>query len=124
MSNVDLTQLLTAADKIATARATRYAALAHLRWQRETGGLTLPDGADIVTTREGQAQIAGAVQSITAGLMTGPIDWKLASGWQQLAPDQMLSIARAVIDHVKCCFAAERVVASQMDAAPDYLLQP
>lgn len=116
MSNIDLTQLNTAEMKAAEARTKAYADLADLRWRRETGGLSLPGGMSIITTRESQAQIAGVVQSINAGLISEPIDWKLASGWQQLTTAQITSVAGAVADHVKQCFAAERAVTAQMDA--------
>lgn len=116
MSNIDLTKLITAQDKAASARAEKYADLANLRWQRETGGLALPGGMSIITTRESQAQIAGVVQSINAGLISEHVDWKLASGWQQLTTAQITAVAGAVADHVKQCFAAERAVTAQMDA--------
>lgn len=118
MSNVDLTQLITADDKSAEARAKAYADLADLRWQRETGGVTLPVGLHIITTRESQAQIAGVMQSIAAGLIAEPIDWKLASGWVEISAAQMTEIAQAVADHVKRCFAAERSVYEHMQTTP------
>ncbi|WP_323780185.1 DUF4376 domain-containing protein [Thalassovita sp.] len=96
-------------------RQLKFSALSDLRWQRETGGLDLTGGARIVTTRESQAQIAATVQSISAGMISEPIDWKLASGWQQLTTAQILAIAGAVAAHVKACFAAERAVSEQMD---------
>ena len=116
MSNIDLTQIVTAQDKAARARATAYAALADIRWHRETGGLTLPDGSRISTTRESQAQIAGVVQSIGAGLVSDQIDWKMASGWQTLSPTQVTAIAATVAGHVKRCFAAERAVCALLDS--------
>ena len=118
MSNIDLTQLITADDKAAEARAKAYADLADLRWQRETGGLSLPGGMSIVTTRESQAQIAGVVQSICAGLISEPLDWKLASGWAALSAQDVQELARAVTTHVKTCFAAERQVAEWLAAQP------
>ena len=118
MSNIDLTQLVTAADKSAAARAARQADLAELRWQHETGGLTLPDGRTVMTTRESQAQIAGVVQSINAGLISEPIDWKLASGWAALSAQDVQELARADTTHVKTCFAAERQVAEWLAAQP------
>lgn len=116
MSNIDLTQLVSAQDKTATLRTRKYAALAELRWQRETGGLTLNGGQHILTTRESQMQIASTVQSIQAGLITGPVDWKCANGWVQFAPQDILAIAQAVTSHVKRCFAAERHVFEQIQA--------
>lgn len=115
MPNIDFSRMITAEDKTSEARADKFAALADLRWQRETGGLDLTGGARIITTRESQAQIAATVQSISAGLITEPVDWKLATGWQQLSTAQIIAIAGAVADHVKRCFAAERAVTIQMD---------
>lgn len=118
MNNIDLSQLITAQTKLAKARADRMAALAELRWRSETGGLELPDGSTILTTRESQAQLSSAMQMIQAGMMTGPIDWKFASGWHQLSAEQLVSLATAVLEHVRDCFAAEKIVAAQMDATP------
>lgn len=116
MSNIDLTQLITAESQNAQARAAQYAALAALRWRHETGGLTLPDGTSVITTREAQAQIAAMAYSIGAGLVSGPTEWKFASGWQVLSAAQITSLAETVANHVKRCFAAERTVAALMDA--------
>ncbi|SER03892.1 DUF4376 domain-containing protein [Thalassovita taeanensis] len=121
MPNIDLSQLVTAEDKATTARAAKYADLADLRWQRETGGLDLPDGLSVTTTREAQAQIASTVQNISAGLITEPVAWKLASGWADLTAAQITVIAGAVTDHVRCCFTAERNVAGQLAAQPGSL---
>lgn len=118
MSNIDLKQLILASDKISVARAEKHLALADLRWQRETGGLTLPEGTHIRTTRESQAQISSVMQSITAGLITDPVDWKLTSGWVGISTEQLTEIARRVADHVKRCFAAERYVSEQMEMTP------
>ena len=101
-------QLITAEEKSTAARAARHADLAELRWQQKTGGLTLPDGRSVMTTRESQAQIAGVVQSINAGLISEPIDWKLASGWAELSAQDVQDLARAVTTYVKTCFATER----------------
>ena len=116
MSNIDLTRLITAESKEARARADKYAALAALRWQHETGGITLPDGTNVITTREAQAQIAATAYSIGAGLVSGATESKFASGWQVLSAAQMTSLAKAVANHVKWCFTAERTVAALMDA--------
>lgn len=118
MSNIDLSQMRTAADKQAARRADAMARLAELRWQHETGGLTLPDGTHVATTRQSQAQIASVMQSLEAGLITAPVDWKTASGWVQLSAAQISALAAAVALHVKACFAAERSVAEQLETLP------
>jgi hypothetical protein len=118
MSKLDLSQLITAEAKSQSARTTAFAALAALRWRRETGGLILPDGRQTLTTREAQAKLANTVTALRVGLMTGPVDWKLASGWQQMTEVEMTQLAMAVRDHVNCCFAAEQAVAEEMAAQP------
>ncbi|WP_306006452.1 DUF4376 domain-containing protein [Aquicoccus porphyridii] len=116
MSNIDLSQLITPETKQARRRAEKFAKLADLRWKRETGGISLEGGMRVNTSRESQAQIAASVQSIEAGLLTEPVDWKLETGWVELTADQILTIAQAVADHVQRCFAAERRVAARMES--------
>lgn len=116
MPNIDLGQMVTRQDKETAARQARYGALARLRWQHETGGLTLPDGAHVATTRESQSQIASTVQALQAGLVTGPVAWKFRNGWQDVTPEAFVALAQAVSDHVSRCFAAERQVCERMQA--------
>jgi hypothetical protein len=118
MSNIDLSQLISADTKLTQARAQRMAELADLRWRHETGGITLPDGTRVLTTRDCQAQLSSAVQMMKSGLMSGPVDWKLESGWQQLSAEQIETVATAVLAHVRTCFAVEKNVAFQMENTP------
>lgn len=119
MSNIDLSQMVTAEDKAVNHRTQMFAGLASLRWQRETGGIALPDGSQVSTTRESQAQITSAVNSLQNGLIVEPVAWKLASGWADLTAAQVTAVAGAVADHVKRCFAAERAMQVQMEALAD-----
>lgn len=119
--NIDLSKLVTAEEKTNQARAARYADLAELRWSREVGGLSLPDGTRVLTTRESQAQIGSVMACLQSGLLGGAMDWKLATGWVKLSPAQIADIAAAVSSHVRHCFAAERAVAEQMDTLPGNL---
>lgn len=114
MANIDLDQMITAPHKAAAARTAALARLADLRWQRETGGMELPDGSSIATTRESQAQITGMAQAIAAGLLSGPVDWKTPGGWQKVPADGIQQMARAVTAHVTRCFAAERAVSERV----------
>lgn len=93
--------------------------LAELRWRRETGGLDLPGGRRIITTRESQAQIVGVLSSISLGLIQEPVEWKLSTGWVDLSADDVTAIAGAVADHVRKCFVAEREVLSQLENTAD-----
>ena len=118
MNNITLSQLISAEEKCAQRRTDQYKALAHLRWSRETGGLALPDGTRVLTSRESQAQISGVMACLQSGLIDQPMDWKLATGWVRVTPSQIAQIAAAVSDHVRRCFAAERTVTEQMDTQP------
>lgn len=90
--------------------------LASIRWQKETGGLALPNGQIIRTSRESQQQVTGALNSIQSGLLTAPVDWKLESGWAKIDVDTLRVIAGAVTQHVAACFAAEKAVSDMIDA--------
>ncbi len=89
---------------------------AELRYFRETGGITLPDGTSINTEREAQGMLNGAYQSLKAGLVSDT-DWKATSGWVTVTLTELEPIAQAVADHVRRCFRAERLVADQIAAA-------
>ena len=116
MIDIDFSQIVTAETKTQADRKRAHANLADLRWRHETGGLYLPEGIKVHTTREAQAQIASMAYSLNAGLISGRVDWKFADGWQELSTDLFLKMAQAVVNHVKDCFAAEREVARQMNA--------
>ena len=107
--NIDMSRLITAETKTQTARGVAFAALADLRWQRETGGLALPDGRQAQTSREARALLNSTVAALQAGLITAPVAWKLASGWEQMTAEQ---------SHVTRCFVAEQAVAEKMTALP------
>ena len=95
--------------------------LAHLadyRWRRETGGVELPDGTNILTTREAQAQITSTVLSLSIGSVTPPVRWKAVSGWVSLGAEEMGFLAAAVALHVKVCFMAEETVQGQLESEP------
>ena len=92
--------------------------LADLRWQRQSGGLTLPDGTRIATDAESRASIAGAVTGLSMGILTAPIAWKAETGWIDLTAEQVMTIAAAVAQHVQRCFEAERAVALALVADP------
>lgn len=90
--------------------------LAYVRWQSETNGLTLPDGNQIRTDRESQAQLTSAYQSLKSGLIPDT-QWKAATGWVTVTLTELEPIAQAVAAHVRACFAAEKAVSDQIDNA-------
>lgn len=85
------------------------------RYALETGGITL-NGMSIATDRETQAILSSTVQAFQLGLVSGPIDWKAASGWAALDQATVTAVATAVFAHVQRVFSRERAVASAIDA--------
>ncbi|KPD10858.1 DUF4376 domain-containing protein [Phaeobacter sp. 11ANDIMAR09] len=118
-SNIDFTQTITANDIHETQKARLNDELAHLRWQAETGGLLTPDGTLVRTDRETRASLTEAVNALQAGLMQGPVPWKMADGWADLSQTELEAITSAVAGHVQVCFAAERTVQAQIEASED-----
>ena len=100
-------------------KADLSADLAAYRYEQEVGGVSLPNGMEVRTDRETRASITEAVNALEAGLMIAPIPWKLATGWADLTHNDLKGIAAAVAAHVQACFAAERAVQVQIDAAGD-----
>lgn len=117
MSNVDLSALITAETKAETQRAAALTALANLRWKHEVAGLELTDGHRVATTRDSQSQIINAAAGVRAGLIVDPLPWKTLQGWAEFTPEAVLEMADQVSAHVRTCFAAERLVTDQIEAA-------
>ncbi len=94
------------------------ARLADHRWRHETGGVTLPTGQTIGTTREAQAQVSNALAALQGGLVKS-VDWKSGGEWVTLKLEQFAPMAAAVANHVQRCFAAEKLVSTLIEAAID-----
>jgi len=102
--------------QIEDVRAEQHARLADYRWRQETGGVDLPSGQRIQTTREAQAQISSTYSSLKDGLVASA-DWKAEGGWVSVTLTEFQPVAQAVADHVQRCFSAEKAVGQQIDAA-------
>lgn len=87
-----------------------------IRWERETGGITLPGGTRVLTGIDDQNRISTAIQGMRDNGMT-EVDFKAASGWVKLSLDEMLAIAGAIAAHVQGCFSNERRLHEAIDAA-------
>ncbi|MEC9304229.1 MAG: DUF4376 domain-containing protein [Pseudomonadota bacterium] len=99
-------------------RAVRLQDLADHRWRIETGGVTLPNGARILTDRESQAQVNSAYTTLRDGFIT-TADFKGENGWVLITLAEITPIAKAVARHVQPCFTAERRVGEKINAAED-----
>lgn len=83
------------------------AAVADKRWQIETSGIVVA-GTPIKTDRESQAQLYNAYTSLKSELIQDT-PWKSADGrFVPVTLAQIEPIAKAVAEHVRGCFAAER----------------
>lgn len=101
------------ANNLELLKAKKLEEFAQARWEQETGGLTLPNGAIIKTDRESQALLTGAAFAATMDPET-PIEWKGATGWVVLTPQQVLQIAGLVRQHVQAAFSKERALSEQV----------
>lgn len=86
-----------------------------LRWQHETGGLTLPTGVRVATGIDDQNRITSVIANAQlAGVEK--VDFKAASGWVTVTVQELQSISAAIAVHVQACFTAERVHHEAIDA--------
>jgi len=77
------------------------------RWQKEVGG-TLWNGLPVHTDRESQSKIIAERLAIEAGERDDPDYWKFADGvFRQVSNEDFTSLASAVRQHVRDCFALE-----------------
>ena len=109
-----VTQARPEAEFLVLKQAEAKAALAALRWEKETAGIVL-GGVEVRTDRESQAQLSSAYTSLKSGLITST-DWKGANGWVLAGLAEIEPLAQAVAQHVAGCFATERLHAEAIDA--------
>lgn len=88
-------------------RAELTNAVTALRWAKETGGLTLPNGITVGTRTEDQNRITTVIANAQLAGVTS-VDFKAASGWVTLTLADVQAIAAAIALHVQACFSAER----------------
>jgi len=93
-------------------------ALAEIRWQHETGGITLTNGISVKTDRESQSAIFNGYNTLKNGLLSSS-PWKFKGQWVDVTLEDIEPIAQAVSRHVKACFSAEKAVSDLIDKATD-----
>lgn len=104
-----------AAQELADAKASLKQHATALRWERETGGITLPGGVHVGTSIEDQNRITSVIANAQlAGVST--VDFKAATGWVTLTLAEVQGIAAAIAMHVQACFSAERAHHEAIDA--------
>lgn len=86
------------------------------RWDVETGGVEIPGFGRIPTGIEDQSRVATSIQGMErAGLIE--VDYKLPSGWARLTLAELVEVGKAIATHVEACFARERQLHAEIDAA-------
>lgn len=89
--------------------------ITQMRWEVETGGITLPSGVRVATGIDDQNRITSVVANAErAGLEQ--VDFKAADGWAKVTLAELQAIATAVALHVQACFSAERAHHETIDA--------
>lgn len=99
-----------APQTLAEYQATLKQQATELRWQHETGGITV-GGVQIATGIEDQNRIASVLVASPA-----QVDFKSESGWVSLTLAELQAIAAAISAHVQACFTAERTHHTAIDA--------
>ena len=94
-------------ENYAALRQSRMDAVTALRWAKETGGLTLPNGTKIATATADQNRITTVITNAQLAGVSA-VDFKAASGWVTLTIAEVQGIAAAIALHVQACFSAER----------------
>ncbi|NCC33519.1 MAG: DUF4376 domain-containing protein [Chloroflexia bacterium] len=86
------------------------------RWDVETGGVEIPGFGRIPTGLEDQNRVATSIQGMErAGLIE--VDYKLPGGWARLTLDELVEVGKTITTHVEACFARERQLHADIDAA-------
>ncbi|WP_081048561.1 DUF4376 domain-containing protein [Xanthomonas translucens] len=94
-----------AAQPPADMRAELRRQVTAMRWQKETGGITV-GGMPVNTGLDDQNRIASVLAVIALGMET--VDFKISTGWVTLTAVEIQAVAKAVGTHVQACFSAER----------------
>lgn len=95
------------AEQTAMLKTNLLRRVTELRWEHETGGITLPGDISIGTSIEDQNRITTVIANAQlAGVQT--VDFKASNGWVTLTLAQVQGIAAAIALHVQACFSAER----------------
>jgi hypothetical protein len=104
------------------AKAEKIAELERARWDAEVSGITLPDGREVLTDKETQAELGKALSTIATINPALEIDWKFPSGEVvELDAAHVQQIAGAVFTHVQSTRSAFKDKAAQVQAASTQL---
>ena len=88
--------------------------LASIRFDAETGGLTV-DAMEIASDRDSQGKVLAARVKAAAD-PDFTTTWKALNGWFALDAAAIVALSDEVLAHVAACFTAEETVAAAIDA--------
>ena len=88
---------------------------ANLRWTKQQGGVTLPNGLVINTDDASQAKIHQAYSVLKEG-WAPTISYKTEDGWVDLDLPTMTLVAQTVFTHIQNCFNNEKAIMLEIDA--------
>lgn len=90
-----------------------------LRWQKESSGVTLPNGMSIATAKDDLDRMNSVlVNAPIAGI--SEFDFKSASGWVKITIEQLGGISVVVSHFVQRCFTKERTYHELIEATNDF----
>lgn len=107
--------IIDAYDARPVALATKLAALADFRWQKEIGGIVI-NGMIIETTDRSKTLVTGALM-LAQSNPAATFQFKTTDNqYVEVDAAGMVAIYQAIGAHVQSCFAKEQVVAAQIAA--------
>lgn len=111
---IDFSQAITKEMKAAAALEYTRGQIAARRYDAETAGITV-GGMFVDTGRDSQALITGAALSAFMD-DTYVCNWKTPDGFIQLDGPTLISVSKAVRQHVQACFDRESGLLAALDS--------
>lgn len=95
-------------------RAELAARVAQLRWQAETGGITIA-GLSVATDDRSKMMVMGA-RMIADANPAFTTQWKAGDGFVTIDAPTIIAMSDAIFAHVDACFAAEAELRAKIEA--------
>lgn len=97
----------------------KKAELANARYREETGSVKF-NSYTIATDRESRAVLDSTLDKFERGMLSGEIVWKVKDGWITLTKESIESIVLLIVEHVKNCYAKEKMLCEVVDNAKTF----
>lgn len=116
MSNIDMSQAITAEDRRITRQTGLAEQLAELRYTHENADVELPGEVLIQGSREARQELATQHMLRQTGVAEGPLYWKGPNGWITLSADMLGLALWEISNRIQACFQAEQLVIERIKA--------